>query len=185
MTAKSPHGHCDPAACAADSAGSRTVWAQGPLTHGVAAARSTKFVNEEKRMKRNLTTLVWSLGTLATFALPISSFAQVGLDQHAPPDQARIIEFDAPGAGTGSGQGTLAIGINAEGETMGYFLDANSTFHGFVRSSEGRVTAFDAPGAGTGAFQGTGPFGLNSEGAITGLYVDADNVAHGFLRART
>jgi hypothetical protein len=40
--------------------------------------------------------------------------------------------LDAPGAGTGSGQGTWAISINPFGLVAGQFADANGVFHGFV-----------------------------------------------------
>ena len=36
-----------------------------------------------------------------------------------------ITTFDAPGAGTGSGQGTLAEGISAAGTTYGYYFDSS------------------------------------------------------------
>jgi hypothetical protein len=42
--------------------------------------------------------------------------------------------FDAPGAGTGAGQGTLPLLDNAEGAITGYDIDANGAFHGFLRN---------------------------------------------------
>lgn len=44
-----------------------------------------------------------------------------------------ITTFDAPDAGTGFFQGTLAWGINLEGAITGYYIDANNVYHGFVR----------------------------------------------------
>jgi hypothetical protein len=41
-----------------------------------------------------------------------------------------VVTFDAPGAGTG---GTNAFDISPSGEAMGWYLDSNFTFHGFVR----------------------------------------------------
>jgi hypothetical protein len=66
-----------------------------------------------------------------------------------------ITTFDAPGAGTGPGQGTYALDIQPSGTTIGFIRDANEVRHGFVRSHDGRFTVFDAPGAGTAAGQGT------------------------------
>ena len=97
-----------------------------------------------------------------------------------------IITFDAPGAGTGAGQGTFADSINPKGEIAGFSCDSASVRHGYVRSAKGDFTTFDAPGAGTSPFQGTAPHvgrTINPAGAITGFYVDASDVVHGFLRA--
>jgi hypothetical protein len=103
----------------------------------------------------------------------------------------RIITFDAPGAGTGSGQGTgcfaytdCSVLINNFGAITGYYLDANNVFHGFLRSPEGTFTNFEAPGSDTTAndFNGTLPNAINDAGAITGIYYDVNNVGHGFLR---
>lgn len=106
--------------------------------------------------------------------------------------RSRFITFDAPGAGTASGQGTgcfaytdCSVLLNNLGAITGYFLDANNVFHGFVRSPSGRFTTFDAPGAGLvpQAFNGTLPNGINDLGAITGPYYDKDGLGHGFLRS--
>lgn len=100
--------------------------------------------------------------------------------------------FDAPGAGTGSYQGTgcpgCQAGFNQWGVIAGTYIDGNSVQHGFVRRPDGKFTSFDAPGAGTAAGQGTGcpsdcSTSLNDLGAITGNYVDANYVLHGYLRS--
>jgi hypothetical protein len=95
-----------------------------------------------------------------------------------------ITSFDAPGAGTGAGQGTFAVNINAFGNAIGWFVDANTVYHGFVRYPNGRVATIDAPGAGAipGSGQGTAAYSINIEGTIAGLYQDTNNVIHGFLR---
>jgi len=93
-----------------------------------------------------------------------------------------ITTFDAPGAGTGPGQGTFAIVINPRGVIEGYYVDGNDVVHGFVRSRHGTITTFDVPGAGTGSGQGTLPFSLNPRGEITGYYIDFSGRSHGFLR---
>lgn len=98
------------------------------------------------------------------------------------------ISFDAPGAGKGAGQGTLAIGINSatSASIVGAYLDSKGAYHGFVRSGSGTITGFNAPGAGTGAGQGTnfaGLSGINTAGTITGPYVDSKGVFHGYIRS--
>jgi hypothetical protein len=93
-----------------------------------------------------------------------------------------ITDFDAPGAGTGIGQGTIPRSINTAGVIAGDYRDASNVDHGFVRATNGTITAFDVPGAGTGAYQGTIPGSINTAGAITGFYTDAGNVYHGFVR---
>jgi hypothetical protein len=104
----------------------------------------------------------------------------------------KLTTFDAPGAGTGPGQGTgcpgCNLGVNNHGWIAGTFTDTNNVFHGFLRSPEGKFTVFEATGAGTGAGQGTGcysdcPVGLNDAGVITGSYQDSNGIQHGFVRS--
>src|ERR1700749_206072 len=57
--------------------------------------------------------------------------------------------FDVKGAGTSSGQGTIANSINSAGEIVGQYIDAIGTHHAFLRDQSGTITKFDAPGAGT------------------------------------
>ena len=90
--------------------------------------------------------------------------------------------FDAPGAGTGFGQGTSAQTINAYGEIAGYYTDADDALHGFVRHNDGTFTSFDAPGASTTGGLGASPQSINDDGAIAGYYLDANRVRHGFVR---
>jgi hypothetical protein len=61
-----------------------------------------------------------------------------------------IITFDAPGAGTATFQGTLAVMVADSGETIGPFIDANNVYHGFIRSADGEFRIIDAPGCGYG-----------------------------------
>ena len=96
--------------------------------------------------------------------------------------QPTITTFDAPGAGTGPGQGTLPFAINPAGTVLGYYIDAGDARHGFLRTRNGAITTFDAPGAGTGPGQGTTAFSINPAGAIAGRYIDASDAFHGFLR---
>src|ERR1019366_6375757 len=89
-----------------------------------------------------------------------------------------FITFEAPGAGTGAGQGTYASSINRAGAITGDYRDASGTFHGFVRAADGTITDFDVPGS-----TGTSPSSINAVGVIAGSYGDASNVSHGFVRA--
>ena len=52
----------------------------------------------------------------------------------APPPDSTITRFDVVGEGTEAGQGTLPLTTNPVGEIVGYYLDANSVVHGFLRS---------------------------------------------------
>jgi|ERR1700678_2735887 len=94
----------------------------------------------------------------------------------------RIITFDAPGAGTATFQGTLAVMVSDSGETIGPFVNANNVYHGFIRSADGEFRIIDAPGAGRGYLQGTQPNGVASDGKVVGYFYDANYVYHGFLR---
>src|ERR1700756_1591863 len=67
-----------------------------------------------------------------------------------------ITTFDAPGASNG----TIPNSINARGLIVGYYRDASSTIHGFVRDGSGTITTFDAPGAS----QGTAAASINKGG---------------------
>ncbi len=101
-------------------------------------------------------------------------------------------KFDAPGAGTGPGQGTgcpgCFTGLNQLGAIAGIYTDSNTVYHGYIRSPDGKFTSFDAPGAGTGNSQGTGcpsdcPVSLNNFGAVAGAYIDGTNVLHVYVRS--
>jgi hypothetical protein len=81
---------------------------------------------------------------------------------------ASFATFDAPGAV----HGTFPAAINASGLIAGYYLDADSAPHGFLRAPDGTLTTFDVPG-----HAGTRPRGLNDEGWMVGQYADASIVA--------
>jgi uncharacterized membrane protein len=122
----------------------------------------------------------------------------LGVGIFAMAQSPRIIEFNAPGAGStpGLGLGTQGEDINPAGAIAGLYADANNVMHGFLRTPEGRLITFDAPGAGTvpnlyfkstpaGTLggQGTYAMSINPEGAIAGSYIDENNLGHGFVRA--
>ena len=94
----------------------------------------------------------------------------------------QITTFDAPGSGATAFQGTVPLAINDSGETVGYLVDTNNIYHGFIRTADGVFTTIDAPGAGTGYLQGTEPSGLSDDGKVVGYYYDANYTLHGFLR---
>jgi len=100
------------------------------------------------------------------------------------PDGAFTV-FDAPGADTapGSYAGTTPQSINDFGVVTGYFWDANSTAHGFIRTPDGNITTFDDPAAGDGSYQGTYPYSINNFGVIVGATTRSDNSSQGLLRA--
>lgn len=108
-----------------------------------------------------------------------SAWPQAGTHQ-----KGGILTFDAPGAGTGAGQGTLPIGIVRGGWIMGSYIDAKNVSHGFLRTPFGAIISFDPPGAGNGAGQGTiEVHGMNAALEIVGTYTDSNNVYHGFVRS--
>jgi hypothetical protein len=59
----------------------------------------------------------------------------------------QITTFDVPGAGTGFGQGTFPTAINPAGVITGYYLDAGSIPHGFLRARDGTFIPFDPLGS--------------------------------------
>jgi hypothetical protein len=72
--------------------------------------------------------------------------------------------------------------INKGGEMLGYYLDSNSVYHGFLLTPQGQFTEFDAPNGGTSAYQGTQAAGLTDDGAVAGTVEDSGDTSHGFLR---
>jgi hypothetical protein len=68
--------------------------------------------------------------------VPAAAFL-VALAISIPLSAQTITTFDAPGAGTGPGQGTYALDIEPSGTTIGFIRDANEVRHGFIRSQDG------------------------------------------------
>jgi len=94
----------------------------------------------------------------------------------------KFTTFDAPGAGTGGGQGTgcpsdCPTSLNDWSAITGNYIDANNVLHGYLRSPNGTIITVDPSGS---VF--TWSSGINDLGSITGYYVTADGVYHGFLR---
>ena len=60
--------------------------------------------------------------------------ASLGYDGYVRAPKGKITEFADPSAGTGLiPQGTVPYSINSNGVITGYFQDANSVNHGFLR----------------------------------------------------
>jgi probable HAF family extracellular repeat protein len=72
--------------------------------------------------------------------------------------------------------GTIAFGINASGQIVGYYFGSGGISHGFLYSN-GTYTTLDDPLAANGTYA----LGINSFGQIVGYYFDANNFEHGFL----
>jgi hypothetical protein len=79
------------------------------------------------------------------------------------------ISIDAPGAT----RGTVATGINEQGQIVGWYLDATS-YHGFLDTG-GIFSNIDVPGT-----QTTIVSGINDFGQIVGQYSDSTGT-HGFF----
>ena len=137
-------------------------------------------------MNSRTLTSITAMTVFAALAISIRLSAQEQQDHPIRTHQPTIITFDAPGAGTGPGQGTEGIAINPAGVIAGAYTDASGLNHGFLRATDGTFVTFDAPGAGTGPGQGTfvgGVGAITPAGAIVGAYIDASGVNHGFLRS--
>jgi len=131
--------------------------------------------------------LICSNGTQGAGINPVGAIAGQYVDTNAvfhgfsrSPD-GTITTFDAPGAGTSAGQGTLVVftdGINPEGAIAAGFVDASGIVHSALRSSDGDFAEY--------AIQGS-PFtdvsGINPAGTLPGFYADASFAFHGYVRA--
>lgn len=133
--------------------------------------------SKDNLMKSRIWMWTTALCLFATLAIPVSLAEQENLD-HRP----TFTTFSAPGAGKGPGYGTYSTDINTAGEIVGYFNNADTGGHNFLRSTDGKITTFDAPGSLGGVFGD----GINSAGTIAGFTVDAGPdsslVYYGFLR---
>src|SRR5260370_326715 len=104
----------------------------------------------------------------------------LGLSVNAGGTNTTITTFDAPGAGTAAGQGTIAFAVNISGAITGFTRDANNARHGFLRAPDGTFTIFDDPAAGTCSAscgnirngQGTPAYAVNPSGHIVGFYTN-------------
>jgi hypothetical protein len=99
-----------------------------------------------------------------------------------PPPPPTFTNIDVPGAGGTTPQGTFGLGLDANGDVVGYFIDENYNIHGFIRDSGGAITTVDAPGTGAGPGSRTEVTGINSSGEAVGSYSDAQHISHSFIR---
>jgi hypothetical protein len=92
-----------------------------------------------------------------------------------------ITTIDVPGA-----RDTMPSAINAFGEIVGSYVDANSTSHGFVRSPFGTITTFDAPSIGDSSTgYGTEAAAVNFAGQVVGSVRGVSSnvlIERGFVR---
>jgi len=91
--------------------------------------------------------------------------------------QSSIITFDAPGAS----HGTQPRGINSAGAITGWYTDANSRRHGFLRAPDGTFATFDVVSPSSPGI-GTEPSSINSDGVVTGDAADGITPEVGFVR---
>ena len=88
--------------------------------------------------------------------------------------------FSAPGADPSrTPGGTATYSVNDAGQIVGYAIDSNGIYHGFLKTGSS-FTALDVPGA--AQFGGTSANGINNEGVVTGYYYsDSSGDFSGFL----
>ena len=87
-------------------------------------------------------------------------------------------DYDTPVNVAGARE-TYPLGINDNGEIVGYSDTNPNLTHGFYRSANGQFTTIDVPNA-----LATVTFEINDAGQITGYYVDASGNVHGFVETR-
>src|SRR5262249_59421111 len=85
-----------------------------------------------------------------------------------------MINVDLPGAANG----TFPAVINARGDTVGQYVDANGVGHGFLRSHSGNIVTFDVPAGGGSS---TSPNSLSSKRHITRNEADSAGGDHAFV----
>ena len=108
----------------------------------------------------------------AVLALSLLALCTMGLNLSASAQKSAFTIFDPPGSVS-----TIPNSMNRSGAITGYYLDANFTSHGFLRSPDGTFITVGPPGSVL-----TKPASINSAGTITGWYQDANFIEHGFVR---
>ena len=103
--------------------------------------------------------------SLTTLLLTISLSAYGQNTVQASEENATLIVFDAPGAGTGQYQGTFAVSINSSGTVTGYVVNSSGHARMFVRTPDGNITTYNVLGAAS-----TEAAGINDAGSIAGTY---------------
>jgi hypothetical protein len=103
---------------------------------------TARYTPLEKFMKSRSRTHKASLQAMATgralwlvFAVSLITSGFV-LSANVNERKTAIITFDAPGSGTGIGQGTFPSTPNPAGAIVGFYLDASKVAHGFLLEGE-------------------------------------------------
>jgi hypothetical protein len=85
--------------------------------------------------KASLQRMATGAPLLLVFAVSLITSGFV-LSANANERKTAIITFDAPGAGTGIGQGTFPSNPTPAGAIVGFYLDASNVAHGFLLEGE-------------------------------------------------
>ena len=96
----------------------------------------------------------------------------------------KTITFQSPSAfisGWGL-NGTTSVAINRSGATAGYYYDASSIAHTYIRGTDGTFVEFEVPGAGTASYTGAWPIEIDDAGNVVGFYYDNNFSSHGYVR---
>jgi hypothetical protein len=110
--------------------------------------------NQRKFPGGSLVTAVRTIVLCLCLLFAVRTFAQQGAAGVGHGGKSTFTTFEAPGAGKGNSQGTIAFNINTTGDITGTYIDASDVYHGFVRAANGKITTFEVRGAGTGVHQG-------------------------------
>ena len=88
--------------------------------------------------------------------------------------------FTAPGADPSlTPGGTATYSVNDAGQIVGYAIDSNGIYHGYLMTGSS-FTTLDYPGA--AQYGGTAANGINNQGVVTGYYaIDSFGDFSGFL----
>jgi hypothetical protein len=85
--------------------------------------------------KASLQGMATGTSVLLVFAVSLITSGFV-LSANANGRKTAIITFDAPGSGTGIGQGTFPSTPTPAGAIVGFYLDASKVAHGFLLEGE-------------------------------------------------
>ncbi len=72
---------------------------------------------------------------------------------------------------------TYPLGMNGEGDSVGYWDAADGATHGYVRRANGQIATLDVPDAAA-----TAAFAINDRGQVAGYFADATGAIHGFVK---
>jgi probable HAF family extracellular repeat protein len=75
---------------------------------------------------------------------------------------------------------TQLIGVNASGQSVGFYVDAAGANHGFLRDTSGRYSTVDFPGT-TSSPAVNQLLGINNSGIATGFWNDKAGNSQGYL----